>query len=737
MVKINKKIVVYLATFPPRECGIATFTKDLTDAVTKKIAPALETRIVAINNDPTDVYNYDACVVGYISATRIEDFVWAAERLNADTDVKLVHIQHEFGIFGGTLGNHIIPFLQIIKKPVVITFHTVLPRPSQNLKSLVQFIAENTEHMIVMNALSERILEKDYGIDRSRITLIPHGIPTVSFAESTETKSIMGLEGKFVLSTFGHLNRGKGIEYAIRALPRIVKHYPDIIYMVIGATHPVVRKRDGEEYRNFLKREVERLDLKNHVKFYNKYLSLNEIVSCLLATDIYLSPTLDPTQSVSGTLSYALGVGCPVISSRSLYAKHLVTGARGILVPPRDSRAIRRALLTLLQNPRKRQKMAKNAYVETRHMTWPNVALSHINLYQKHVNLEEKEKLPPFTLRHLERLTDDFGVIQFAKHTKPDIRFGYCLDDNARALMVAVAAWERSQTKKVMNLVNIYLNFIEFVQRSNGRFANIVSGERMLNEKEYSDDAEGRALWALGFLLGSRALPESIKKRAGVLFQKALPRIGTSRSLRARAFMALGLACYLGLHSSPKHKMILRKTADSLVRQFQRASSQNWQWFEDRLTYSNSKLPEALLEAYRITGKKTYLEIAERSLAFLLKISFESDYLSPIGQRGWYRRFGKRARFDQQPEEASSLVQTLALAHRITKKEAYRKRTKKSFQWFLGKNHLGQNVYDETTGGCYDGLGKTALNINQGAESTITYLRARIAIEECMRDQKL
>lgn len=733
----NKNSVLYLSTFPPRECGIATFTKDLADAVTKRLPPAFETRIYAINNDPTDMYNYDASVMGHISATRIEDFVLAAERLNAETNVKLVHVQHEFGIFGGTWGNHLIPFLQIIKKPVVITFHSVLPRPNQSLKSLVQFIGEHVNHVVVMNALSERVLEKDYGIDRSKISFIPHGIPSVPFGEDSEAKTFMGFEGKFILCTFGHLNRGKGIEYAIRALPRIVTRYPNILYVVIGATHPVVRKRDGEEYRNFLKKEAERLNLKNHVKFYNKYLGLEEIISCLQATDVYLSPTLDPAQSVSGTLSYALGAGCPVISSASLYAKHLLGGGRGILVPPRDSRAIQKALFTFLQNPRKRKKMAKDAYDGTRHMTWPNVALSHIHLYRTHAGLRKKETLPPFTISHLERLTNDFGVVQFAKRTRPDLRSGYSLDDNARALMIGVSEWKRSQTKKAMNLMERYLTFLEFVQQPSGRFVNIVSEERILDKKDLSFDAEGRAVWALGFLLGTNALPEVIERRAAILFRKALPRIRAARSLRAKAFILLGISHYLSLHPSPKYKTLLRKIADSLVRSFERASSPDWQWFEDMLSYSNGKLPEALLAAYRITGTRTYLEAAEKNLAFLIKVSFEPDCLSPVGQRGWYQRSGKRARFDQQPEEVSSLIEALALAYRITQKKAYRKRAKEAFQWFLGRNHLNQVVYDEATGGCHDGIGKNSLNMNQGAESTISYLLARLSIEECMKGPNL
>lgn len=722
--------ILHISTFPPRECGIATFTKDLTDALDKKFNPLVKTKIFAINNDSTDIYNYSDSVAGQIFSSEIESYINAANKINSDERIKLVHIQHEFGIFGGENGNHLIPFFQVIKKPVVVTFHSVIPEPTRRLKHTVQFIMENTKAAIVMNEMSKEILEKEYGAEKNKIVVIPHGIPQAVFNGGAEEKEKLGLSGKTVLSTFGLLGPGKGIEYVIQALPGVVKRFPDTIYLIIGATHPIIRKNEGEAYRNFLKREVGRLKLKNHVKFCNEYLTLAEIISYLKATDIYLSPTLDLRQSVSGTISYALGCGRPVISTCSSYAKNIVTPGRGVLVEPKHPKDMAKAIELLLKNPGLRKQMAHTAYVETRHMTWANVALAHFNLYQEYTNLTREEKLPPIILNHMKNLTDVFGIIQFAKHTKPDKRYGYCLDDNARALIVAVQYWNNSNDRETLGLIRTYLDFIKFAQGRNGKFTNFITSQKTIKERGASEDSVGRAVWALGFTVAQCRLPEYIRTEAAKILRKSLPATKNIGSPRAIAFIISGLYFYNKIHPSKKTATLLKKFAEKQTDLFLKTNSLGWAWFEEFLTYSNSKLPESLFYAYLATGKKTYLNIAEKSLNFLMKITFEKEYFSPIGQEGWYFKSGKRAYFDQQPEDASSMIQTLALAYEITKKKIYQKRALLAFQWFLGKNHLNQMVYDETTGGCYDGLGKYSLNINQGAESTLSYLLARLSIEE-------
>jgi len=721
--------ILYLSTYPPRECGIATFTKDLAEALQRKYNPALKPKILAINNDVTDIFAYDRHVVKQICAGNIEDYIALARELNETPEVKLVHIQHEFGIFGGNWGDYLIPFFQTVQKPVIVTFHTVLPNPSSTLSRVVKFILHHVQMVIVMNEFSRQILIEDYGAAEEQIAVIPHGIPYVASPNGQTEKKRMGLEDHLVLSTFGLLSPGKGIEYALRALPPVAKRFPELLYLIIGVTHPLVRKAAGESYRNFLQTEVRRLRLQHYVRFYNKYLSIEEITSLLRSTDVYISPSLDRNQSSSGTISYALGCGTPVICTDSLYARSLVTPNMGILVEPKKPKSITKALMELCRDPQLLKKMSKTAFAETRHMTWPNVALGHFNLYQKFVRLYDEQKLPELTLQHLQRLTDDFGIIQFAKHTKPDLRYGYSIDDNARALIVVSSALNHGKPE-ALELVDRYFKFISRMQRPSGTFANLASSKRKIVRQELSEDAQGRTLWALGYLMDQDAVPAEMRQKAEKMFRKAIPAVQKLTSPRAIAFAMLGLFYYTRVKPSASTNKLLRQLAGRQITGYLEAAGKDWLWFEQSLTYSNSKLPESLLYAYLATKEKSYLQIAEKSLHFLIDITFEKGYFSPIGQNGWYLRNGKRAYFDQQPEDASSMVQTLAAAWHATDNPKYRKLALDTFQWFLGKNHLNQIVYDEVTGGCYDGLGQHTLNLNQGAESTISYLLARLAIEE-------
>ncbi len=721
--------ILYLSTYPPRECGIATFTKDLAEALQRKYNPALKPKILAINNDVTDIFAYDRHVVKQICAGNIEDYIALARELNETPEVKLVHIQHEFGIFGGNWGDYLIPFFQTVQKPVIVTFHTVLPNPSSTLSRVVKFILHHVQMVIVMNEFSRQILIEDYGAAEEQIAVIPHGIPYVASPNGQTEKKRMGLEDHLVLSTFGLLSPGKGIEYALRALPPVAKRFPELLYLIIGVTHPLVRKAAGESYRNFLQTEVRRLRLQHYVRFYNKYLSIEEITSLLRSTDVYISPSLDRNQSSSGTISYALGCGTPVICTDSLYARSLVTPNMGILVEPKKPKSITKALMELCRDPQLLKEMSKTAFAETRHMTWPNVALGHFNLYQKFVRLYDEQKLPELTLQHLQRLTDDFGIIQFAKHTKPDLRYGYSIDDNARALIVVSSALNHGKPE-ALELVDRYFKFISRMQRPSGTFANLASSKRKIVRQELSEDAQGRTLWALGYLMDQDAVPAEMRQKAEKMFRKAIPAVQKLTSPRAIAFAMLGLFYYTRVKPSASTNKLLRQLAGRQITGYLEAAGKDWLWFEQSLTYSNSKLPESLLYAYLATKEKSYLQIAEKSLHFLLDITFEKGYFSPIGQNGWYLRNGKRAYFDQQPEDASSMVQTLAAAWHATGNPKYRKLALDTFQWFLGKNHLNQIVYDEVTGGCYDGLGQHTLNLNQGAESTISYLLARLAIEE-------
>lgn len=723
--------ILFISTYPPRECGIATFTQDLTTALDKKFNPLVKTKIGALNEQATSIYNYNNNVIHQITATELENYVSFARKINSRHDIKIVNIQHEFGIFGGNWGNYLIPFLQALEKPVVVTFHSVIPQPSDYLKKVVRMIAAKSQALVVMNKLSQRMLALDYDIPQYKIAYIPHGIPQVIYGPSKLYKEQLGLEGKVVLSTFGLLSENKGIQYAIRALPKIVEKFPNLIYLIIGETHPNVRKGEGERYRNFLNQEVRKLGLKNNVKFYNKYVNLEEITNFLQATDIYISSSISSAQSVSGTLSYALGCGRPVISTPTQYAQHIVTKENGLLVRFRNSSDISKAVLSLLADEKSMQSMAANAYKDTRPMIWPNVAESYFKVYKKLAPIKtEENKLPGIKLDHIVRLTDDFGIIQHARYSRPEKRFGYSLDDAARALIVCAMYYKNNPSSQIENLMQIYLDFIKFAQRKNGTFVNIISYQRQ-KEKAYEEDVQGRAIWALGYVIAQDYLPRSLRNEALQYFKRVFPQLAKIKAPRSIAFAMTGLYFYLkAFPQEIKLKKIFEEWAQHLVELYEQNASHNWRWFENSLTYSNSKLPEALFLAYHLLKKKKYLKIAQASLKFLDSLTFGPKYYAPIGQKGWFFKDKNRAYFDQQPEDVATMVQTKILAWEVTSNKKHLADALKAFQWFLGKNYLGLMVYDELTGGCHDGLGQYELNLNQGAESTICYLMARLAFQD-------
>lgn len=738
--KPNNPCVLYVASYPPRECGIATFTKRLTTAIDKEINPEIKSKICAINSNGSSIYNYPRKVIMQINETEMEDYINRAHEINKAYDIKLVNIQHEYGLFGGEQGEYLIPFMEILKKPIIITMHTVLPRPDEKMQKIGAVISKKANAVVVMNNIARDILHEVYGVAKHKIKVIPHGVFHVAFPSKSRSKKKLNLQGRTIASTFGMISQDKGIEYAIEALPKVVEEHPDLLYLIIGATHPQVLKHDGERYRNRLKRLIVKHGLEDHVKFYNKYLAEKEVIDFLKATDIYIYPMLSKEQASSGSLSDAMSCACPSIATSSQYAKSVINRERGILVKFKNSKDIEKALLEMLNDKKMRKEMTKNTYFYTRHMTWQNVAISYFNTFNEIANIvpRQKGKLPPLKLDYIKNLTDDFGMIQFANHTKPDPVSGYCLDDNARALIGCVQAYEKKRLKSTLDLISTYLDFIKFTQKKEGRFYNFVGYSRNFNDKGESEDSLGRAVWAMGAIMSSALLPEHTIKEAKTVFKKAHRWVLGLHSLRSISFAISGLAkalenkTILNEKETEEISNTIETLAQKMIIRFKETDhDNNWQWFEDALTYSNYKLPEALLSAYQATGNKEFLNIAEKSLNFIMNITFEKkEYFSPIGQDGWYFRNGKRAYFDQQPEDAASAAEALASAYLITKKKKYKDKALLAFEWFLGKNHLKQMVYDEATGGCFDGLGKYSLNFNQGAESTLSYFLARLAIEK-------
>jgi len=738
--------IVYLSSFPPRECGIATFTTDLTGALDTLHETVIDSRIAAMNTDAVSRYHYPREVIFQLDPASEQDFISTAEKINETDDIKLVNIQHEFGLYGGKYGSHILFFLDALKKPSIVTFHSTLPSPNPELHHVVRLIAEKSSGLVAMTHRSKEILIGDYGIDEKKVSVILHGIHSTPYSSGEKAKSVLGLENKTILLTFGLLSRGKGIEYVIESLPPVVKACPNLMYIVLGVTHPNVLKEEGENYRNSLIQKVRDLKLSANVSFYNEYVSLDKLLQFLRASDIYISTSLDPNQAVSGTLSYALGSGRPVISTPFAQATEIITPQSGLLARFRDPASYTESLLDLLKDPVRREQLGKNAYFRTRHMTWDNIALEYSKLFSKYsgdiAEVSRHKKIPRVNLNHLFRLTDDFGIIQFAQLSSPDISSGYTVDDNARALIAACSYYDKlgkvyksfspeKRKSQLLKRIEIYLNFIGFVSAEDGLFYNYVKPDRTIdremNQKENLEDANGRTLWALAATATTDSLPESIKQKALSLLKKRMECSQTVESPRATAFYIKGL-CLL-LKTRTDFREILVRHCDRLLSLYRGVATEEWQWFETYLTYSNAVFPEALLLGYEQTGNREYLETGLKTLDFLVGQTSLNGIYAPIGQDGWHHKTGERRYFDQQPEDASAMACALATAYAITKKETYRTLLHEAFNWFLGDNSLKQVVYDRATGGCYDGLGESQINLNQGAESTTSYLLARLAIQ--------
>jgi glycosyltransferase involved in cell wall biosynthesis len=732
---MNYMIVVFLSTYPPRECGIATFTSDLLKYVDQLFIPREETKVIAMNVDTLQTHYYSQKVLSQISENKPDEYLAAARKLNAMSDVKVIAIQHEFGIFGEGYGKNILLFLQEIQKPVILTLHTVLPHPSEEMKRIVVEIAKEVDLINVMTATSKELLLDVYDIPEAKIRIIPHGIHALPYTDGKAARASLRLQGKRVISTFGLLSKGKGIEYAISALPSIVAVHPDVVYLIIGATHPIVLKSEGESYRNQLIRQAYDLGVQDHVLFYNQFIETDKLLTFLQATEIYLSLSQNPDQAVSGTLTYALGAGRPVVSTSFAQAKELVNPEVGALIPFGDSQQLAMEVIALLDDPGRLAKMSKTAYFRTRGMTWPNVALRYMREFNE-LSPElagKQQNVPPFKLQHLRKLTDDFGMYQFAILNEPDPNWGYTLDDNARALIVVALYYQINPSSLNERLAEIYLSFLERAVKANGGFENYFTNERIAhgdrNRNENLEDAESRALWALG-VTASSELPIRLRERAVALLDAQCELFQNVESPRAVAFHTKALAAWLKVGENEKARRLLVRHADFLVACFRENATEDWQWFEQFMTYSNAILPDALLVAYKTTGNESYREVGKAALDFLIRQSFREEMCEPIGQSGWFKRGEIKQMYDQQPEEVSALVLALRTMFDLSGDESYQKKMMQAFNWFLGNNSLNQMVYSQMTGGCYDGIGEKEINLNQGAESTISYLLARLAVSE-------
>ncbi|MEI7509967.1 MAG: glycosyltransferase [Flavobacterium sp.] len=727
--------ILFITSYPPRECGIATYTQDLRNAIQEKFGHSLSLKVCALESKESH-FTYPDEVKYILKTQEEEDFVLFAKKINADKNIKMIFLQHEFGLFGGDYGKYLLKFMVHINRPIATTFHTVLPNPNKELKKVVRKMVDYSDNVIVMTNSSAAILKRDYGIADRKIAIIAHGTHLVASLNETHKKSRVHLADRIVLSTFGLLNEGKSIETALEALPEIIARFPNVIYLIMGKTHPEVKKREGEAYRDFLYEKVVALHLQNNVRFINRYLSLEDLMQHLQRTDIYLFTSKDPNQAVSGTLAYAMACGCPIISTPIPHAKELLEGA-GLNFDFQNARQLAAATIKLLYNPELLDGMRLNALHKINPTAWQNSALAHIELAQNNFSRNSiplQYEIPKLSLDHIRKLTTSKGMIQFSSIATPDLHSGYTLDDNARALIAITKHYEVTGDVDDLSLLTTYLDFILFCQQEDGSFLNYVDIEdnfMLKNTNENLEDSNGRAIWALGELIAhDDILNENLINKAKFAIEKSLNIIGKFHSPRAIAFAIKGLYFYNLHHENFRIKHIIIGLADNLVSKYRGISNKNWNWFEKYLTYANSVLPEAMLYASLCTGSPLYEKIAKDSFDFLLSITFQNNQIKVVSNQGWHLQGKSVNHYGEQPIDVAYTVLALNLFYKVFYKKEYLVKMNTAFEWFLGKNHLHQIVYNPKTGGCYDGLEEDHVNLNQGAESTVSYLMARLVFEQ-------
>ena len=737
------KRIAFIGNYAPRQCGIATFTTDLCEAVADEYRG---TACIALPvNDTEEGYEYPPRVRFELAEKDIESYRRAADFLNLN-NVDMVSLQHEYGIFGGKAGSYILEILRQLRMPVVTTLHTILRDPNPDQRRVLEEVVSLSDRVVVMSELGAEFLQSIYHVPAEKIDLIPHGIPDVAFVDPSFHKDLFGVEGKSVLLSFGLLSANKGIENVIAALPAILEKHPNVVYIVVGATHPHVIQNEGETYRLSLQWLAREKGVEANVIFYNRFVSLEELVQFISASDIYITPYLNAAQITSGTLAYTLGAGKAVISTPYWYAEEMLANDRGTLVPFSDPGALADQVIDLLGNESKRHAMRKRAYLFGRDMIWPQVARRYMKTFER-ARAEHRYQaaagfavkpldqrageLPPLKLDHLHHLTDDTGIFQHAIFTIPNYREGYTTDDNARALMVSALLEELGNTEAT-ELATRYLAFTWYAfNTETRRFRNFMDYQRNWLEESGSDDSHGRALWALGTVLGRSSTP-ALHNMAARVFQLSLLAILETTSPRAWAFALIGIHEYLQRFAGDRRvTQVQEELANRLMALYQDNRTAEWNWFEDRLTYCNAALSHAMLLSGESLLDPAMTEAGLESLRWLADLQRPdtvSRHFVPIGSNGFYQRGGERARFDQQPVEAQAMVSACLEAHHLTGDKYWQKEARRAFEWFLGRNDLHLPVYDPTTGGCRDGLHSDRPNENQGAESTLAFLQSLLEL---------
>ncbi len=731
--------LAYIATYPPRECGIGTFTNNLFKSMLSGKAKRNEKNegfVVAINDNELE-YKYPEEVKAIIRQDHQAEYLEAVKYINL-SGADLCILQHEFGIFGGQSGVYILPLLHRLEIPLVVTLHTILQAPSYNEKAILREICKMAHKVVVMSNKAIEFLTNVYDVPEEKIALIEHGVPDIHF-DPEKSKKEFKLENRKVLLTFGLIGRSKGIETVINALPAVVKKYPELLYIVLGKTHPNVLRHSGEEYRISLLRLVKNLQLEKNVLFLNEFIDEHNLFKYLYACDIYITPYLSKSQITSGTLAYAVGVGAAVLSTPYWHAAELLAKGRGRLFNFNDSDELAKILTRLFDKPEELKELKINAGEYGKKMTWPKTGEKYLSLAstilkEEHLEVDKKESafdlliLPPFLLTHINRLTDDTGIIQHAKYGIPNLKEGYCLDDNSRALLMVLMAYRQMKDKRALELSPVYLSYIHYLQNPDGTFRNFLSFSRNFLDEKGSEDSFGRTIWALGYLLGN-APNDAYYQTGRLIFFNAVPNFEKLSSIRGIANTMIGISYYLKSNPSDDSMTeMLRRLANVLLKHYNDNQTKGWNWFESLLAYDNGILPLSLLHSAGILNDDIIKQTAIDSMDFLTEHTLKDNYLSVIGNEKWYKKEGERSVFAQQPIDAMAMVLMYHQAFHLTENKEYLNKLYTSFLWFLGENDLRMSLYDFETKGCCDGFESYGVNRNQGAESSLSYLISHLTV---------
>jgi glycosyltransferase involved in cell wall biosynthesis len=728
--------ILFITSYPPRECGIATYSQDLIFALNNKFRKSFDIKICALESE-FEKHNYPNEVNYVLETDNQNSYLELAENINQNPNISMVIVQHEFGLFRSN-ETDFIAFLKSLNKPIIVAFHTVLPNPNNLLKENVQKISKIAESLIVMTQSSAKLLVSDYEIVTEKIAVIAHGTHLVEHTNKDVLKEKYNFAGRKIISTFGLLSSGKCIETSVNALREIVKKHPEVLFLVIGKTHPNVVKSEGEKYRENLEAKITALRLNDNVKFINKYMPLNDLLEYLQLTDIYLFTSKDRNQAVSGTFSYAISCGCPIISTPIPHAVEVLQNGTGIIIDFESPKQLAEQVNILLDNEQLRKEISSNGIHKLAPTAWENAAIAHALLFEKisHEKIVLHYKIPAINLNHFKKLTTDFAMIQFSVINQPDINTGYTLDDNARALVAMCQHYELYNNENDLEYIQKYFDFIKFCLQPEGYFLNYVDVDKKFTKQNSENlaDSNGRAIWALGYLVSiSDLLPEELSINAKKTFQLSLSNVCKIHSPRAMSFIIKGIYYSNSVNFSDDNVMILKYLADKLVQMYKHENEENWLWFESYLTYGNSILSEAMLCAFLVTNNIIYKEIAKTSFDFLLSKIFYNSVIKVVSNKGWMHNndhSNTEKIGGEQPIDVAYTILALSKFYETFNQADYLEKMEIAFDWFLGKNHLHQIVYNPCTGGCYDGLEDKYINLNQGAESTVSYLMARLTMEK-------